>query len=114
MKILDYSVNAQHSIERYEHNYSDVFDRLIRITAKITERFASDILYDIEWVKAQMDSEKPFNLLLGFHEDGVNSYTGKEEILRSSMLSECAQVWLLSYEPIGDKPLKLKRVRVLT
>ena len=45
MKFYPYSDNRQHRIVARGDNVSDVIDRMIRVTAKVTEHYASDIVY---------------------------------------------------------------------
>ena len=46
-KITNYSCYDDYTVTSNTENVSNVVDKLIRLTAKITERFASDIYYDI-------------------------------------------------------------------
>lgn len=62
---------------RVDINLSGVYTKLIQEAGRWCERFASDILYDIqsidEWIKEWDTHNDSRKFLMGFREDGVDS-----------------------------------------
>lgn len=105
MKIREYSTckDSRFYLESIGENYSTIFDRLIRLTAKLTESYAGDIYYDLCEIEKLIERSQPFDRIIVFREDGVNSY-------RRETVEECApnelydsgstiQTWELTYTP---------------
>ena len=107
MKFYPYSDNRQHRIVARGDNVSDVIDRMIRVTAKVTEHYASDIVYTINDLLAAIDNKTDLAVVLNFRECGVTTYSKAQlespEVLRS-MLSGGIQQWLLTVGWDGDIP----------
>lgn len=57
-----------------EGNNSTIKDKLIRITAKITESYAGDIYYIIQYIDERIKNKCEFTLILNFREYGVDSF----------------------------------------
>lgn len=53
-------------------NWSDIYDRLLRITTKLTSHYASDILAFLSHMDSHSDSDDPFDFLVLFREGGVS------------------------------------------
>lgn len=53
-------------------NWSDIYDRLLRITTKLTYHYASDILAFLRHMDSYSDSDDPFDFLVLFREGGVS------------------------------------------
>lgn len=53
-------------------NWSDIYDRLLRITTKLTSHYASDILAFLSHMDSYSDSDDPFDFLVLFREGGVS------------------------------------------
>ena len=70
-KIYDYSCYRE-EWKSLGSNYSDVITKLIYITAKVTERFASDIVIDIECMEKHTEAGESFDWLLLFYDCGVH------------------------------------------
>ena len=105
MKIRNYSCDNDYRcyVQSIGGNYSTIFDRLIRLTAKLTENYAGDIYYELGEIEKFIERSKPFDRIIAFREDGVNSY-------RRETVEECApnefydfgsaiQTWELTYTP---------------
>lgn len=56
------------------NNVSKINDKLIRLAAKLTERFAGDIVYFIQRLENDISSGVNRTVILAFREDGVYSY----------------------------------------
>ena len=96
-------------------NISSIIDKLIRLSAKLTECYASDIIYDIDNLKAAVASETPYDTLLFFRECGVTTRETAEfnEDTLDVLLFNFTpiQIWRLTHDPIATET-KLIRVSV--
>lgn len=98
-------------------NISAVIDKMIRLAAKLTEYYASDIVYDIENLKDAVENGKEHDVLLFFRESGVT--TRETETFNAEEYSVLLfnftpiQVWRLTHDPASMKT-KLLRVNVRT
>lgn len=108
MTIKRYSSYPQFETSATGENVSNVFDRLLRITTKITERYASDILYVIDAFHDTRAKNQQFYRILAFREEGVNAYKSVNDI---HDVSEFIQVWELVYMP-DTKETMLRRARL--
>lgn len=122
MEIRKYSTykDSRFYLESIGENYSTIFDKLIRLTAKLTESFAGDIYYELSEIEKLIERSQPFDRILCFREYGVNSYWREtvEEcaLCKLSAIGESIQTWELIYEPDLDSTVnpkdKLTLVRV--
>lgn len=53
-------------------NWSDIYDRLLRITTKLTSHYASDVLAFVNHMDRYSDTDEPFDFLVLFRESGVS------------------------------------------
>lgn len=108
MKIRNYSSykDPRFYVESIGENYSTIFDRLIRLTAKLTESYAGDIYYDLCEIEKLIERSQPFDRIIVFREDGVNSYWREtvEECAPNELydFGSAIQTWELIYEPDLD------------
>lgn len=107
-------------------NVSDVVDRLLRITTRLTEFDSCSILNVIQKLNAAIEEGQPFATLLLFSDSGVIShpvgfkkeagvpYVVMHKLFKKGDL-QAYQTWLLAYAP-GDMPNEcftlLQRVEV--
>lgn len=84
-------------------NIHNVIDKMIYLTAKLTERFASDIVYDIASLESAMQTKNKIDHLLFFRENGVETIPTKrldveryEGILTNFIP---IQTWRLTHDP---------------
>ena len=114
IKITNFSCNDNGTVS-YSENVSNVIDKLIRLTAKLTECYASDIIYDIETLNDAVKEGKPLDRLLFFRECGVTTYRMEtfdaETFDRFSRSFAFIQVWHLTHDP-SEKETKLIRVSI--
>lgn len=114
IKITNYSCYDNGIVSKTE-NVCNVIDKMIQLAAKLTECFASDILFDIEWLNNAIKQKIPLDNLLFFRENGIttretntltaNKYDG---LLRHF---SPIQIWRLTYNP-NTMETKLIRVNV--
>lgn len=96
-------------------NISNIIDKLIRLTAKLTECYASDIIYDIDTLKNAITNGNELDRLLFFRECGVTaretaSFNANEyDVLLFNFTP--IQVWRLIHNP-STMETKLIRVSV--
>ena len=122
MKIRNYSTykDSRFYLESIGENYSTIFDRLIRLTAKLTEAYAGDIYYELSEIEKLIERSQPFDRILCFCECAVYSCWRKtvEECAPNelSAIGESIQTWELTYTPDLDSEAnpkdKLTLVRV--
>ena len=80
-------------------NVSNIIDKLIRITAKITERFAGDIMFTLSTFEDAVDTGNPYDICLAFRENGVNEYPVREDGTVECECFHAIQVWRLRFDP---------------
>lgn len=71
-KIKPYSSFDNWTFRSCGANWSDIYDRLLRITTKLTYRYASDVLAFLSHMDGYSDSDDPFDFLVLFRESGVS------------------------------------------
>ena len=105
MKITKYSCDNDYRyyVQSIGGNHSTIFDRLIRLTAKLTEAYAGDIYYELSEIEKLIERSQPFDWILCFREYGVDSYWREtvEECApyKLSAIGESIQIWELTYPP---------------
>ena len=97
IKITQHSCYDNYTVTSNTDNISDVVDKLIRLTAKITERYASDIYYDIKSLYHCLEEHEPYDRVLFFRETGVWAMN-YEEVDR---VLEHIQTWRLTHDPVN-------------
>ena len=122
MKITKYSCDNDYRyyVQSIGGNHSTIFDRLIRLTAKLTENYAGDIYYELSEIEKLIERSQPFDRILCFCECAVYSCWRKtvEECAPNelSAIGESIQTWELTYTPDLDSEAnpkdKLTLVRV--
>ena len=95
LKITKYSCYDDYTVTSNTENISDIVDKLIRLAAKITERFASDIYYDIKSLYNCLEERESYDRVLFFRECGV--WTVSVEELDSMV--DNIQSWRLTHDP---------------
>ena len=95
LKITNHSCYDDYTITSDTENISTVVDKLVRLAAKITERYASDIYYDIKSLYGCLEEHEPYDRVLFFRESGV--WTVSIEKLNN--LVDSIQSWRLTYDP---------------
>ena len=105
MKIRNYSCDNDYRyyVQSIGGNHSTIFDRLIRLTAKLTESYAGDIYDELSEIEKLIERSQPFDWILCFREYGVDSYWREtvEECApyKLSAIGESIQTWELTYTP---------------
>lgn len=96
-------------------NVSDIIDKMIQLAAKVTERWASDIVYDINELTDAIKNKESIDKILFFRENGVTTReTNKLTAERYDGLLCCftpIQTWRLTHNP-DTMETKLIRVNV--
>lgn len=106
--IRDYSCYDNYTVKSKTENVSNVVDKMIRITAKITESFASDIYYDILALYQAINKKEKLNRVLFFREGGVSAKNIPIEYCESDYI----QTWHLTHDPETCTTV-LKRVSIV-
>jgi hypothetical protein len=95
LKIDNYSSYDDYTVKSNTDNISDIVDKMIRLAAKITERYASDIYYDIKSLYNSLEEHEPYDRVLFFRESGV--WTVSVEELDNMV--DHIQAWRLTHDP---------------
>ena len=114
IKITNYSWYDNGIVSETE-NVCNIIDKMIRLAAKVTERWASDIVYDINELTDAIKNKKSIDEIIFFRENGVATMeTNKLTAERYNDLLCCftpIQIWRLTHNPCTMET-KLIRVNV--
>lgn len=97
--IRPYSCYDNWTVGSDTENVSSVLDKLLRITTKVTEQFASDILYDIRDFCTKLEEHEPYDRILIFRESGVSTYVVEDNAVKYPSFLSGIQVWRLTFDP---------------
>ena len=100
MKITNYSPYDNYTVKSYTKNIINIIDKMIRLTAKLTELYASDIVYEINDLEQAVANHKEYDSILFFREAGVSSREVEnipDKLLES--LNHSLQTWRLTHSP---------------
>lgn len=111
MKIQNYSCFGNYTVKSDTENISNITDKLIRLSAKITERFAGDIIYNIEVLRNKIAKNEPYDKVLFFRENGV-WVVDVEKLEHYTLDREDIQSWRLTYNPQSGETV-LVRVYII-
>lgn len=95
LKIVNYSSYNNYTVMSNTENISSIVDKMIRLSAKITEKFAGDIYYDIKSITNAVEEHEPYDRVLFFRESGV--WTVSVEDLDAPI--DHIQAWRLTHDP---------------
>ena len=97
--IRKYFCDNTYTVTSKTENVSNIIDKMIRLTAKLTESDASDIYYDIHALLEAVNSKTEMDNLLFFCEYGVS--TEQRKIFSDEQYLRCKpiQIWRLTHNP---------------
>lgn len=102
IKITNYSCYDDGIVSETK-NVCNIIDKMIRLTAKVTERWASDIVYDINELTDAIENKESIDEIIFFRENGVSTMeTNKLTAERYNDLLCCftpIQIWRLTHNP---------------
>ena len=114
IKITNYSFYDDGIVSETE-NVCNIIDKMIRLTARVTERWASDIVYDINELTDAVKNKKSIDEIIFFRENGVSTMeTNRLTAERYNDLLCCftpIQIWRLTHNP-STMETRLIRVNV--
>lgn len=114
IKITNFSC-YDNGITSETENVCNVIDKMIQLAAKVTEHWASDIVYDINELTDAIKNKESIGKILFFRENGVTTReTNKLTTERYDGLLCCfipIQTWRLTHNP-DTMETKLIRVNV--
>ena len=114
IKIMNYSCYDNGIVSETE-NVCNIIDKMIQLAAKVTERWASDIVYDINELTDAIKNKESIDNVLFFRENGVlTTETNKLTAERYNDLLCCftpIQTWRLTHNP-STMETRLIRVNV--
>lgn len=101
------------TVTAYTENICSVIDKMIRLTAKLTELYASDIYYDIIAIDRAVEEKRKLDCILFFRENGVKTkpmeYMDADEYETTLSNFTPIQTWRLTHDPATTET-KLERV----
>lgn len=102
-------------IVSWNKNVSDITDKMIRLAAKLTERWADDIIYNINEFLDAVKEKTPIDKILFFRENGVTAMEIEKLTVDNYGGILCCfipiQTWRLTHNP-DTMETKLIRVNV--
>lgn len=101
-QIQSFSCYDNWTVESSGCNLSSILDKILRITTKITERFASDIVYLFPKIEQAVKEHEALDLLLLFREDGVSWAYADGDTTALSFSNIYRQVWRLNIPADAD------------
>ncbi len=111
-QIRDYSMYDNYTHKGCGDNVSTVLDAALRVTGKVTEHYASDILYDLDGFREAVKEKRPWHGLLMFREDGVGLKMLEED--RTVQIEDGTlylQYWTLDYDPANTAVFRRVELR---
>ena len=94
-------------------NVSNIIDKMVRLAAKCTENYASDIVYDAFALETAIKEMSSFDRILFFRENGVITWQSQmfDESAYDSVLLNFTpiQTWRLTHDPIT---METKLIRI--
>lgn len=108
--IKSYSSFDNYTVKSIGNNASSVYDKLLRLTTKLTERYASDILYLIPSVDKAMEDDRDIDIVVMFREDGVSWKSVAEDAVETDAGVTYLQCWRLSIDNTREDLMELTRV----
>lgn len=114
IKITNYSCYDNGIVSETE-NISNIMDKMVRLAAKLTERYAGDICYDMLKLNNAINEKEQLDNLFFFHKNGVT--TSETNKLTAELYDGLLcfftpiQTWRLTYNP-DTMEIKLIRVNV--
>lgn len=114
IKIYNHTVDDKGTVSNTD-NISSITDKLIRLAAKLTERFAGDIIYDIDNLIDAVDNGIEYDSLLFFRENGVTTMETKtfDASVYDTIFFNFTpiQIWHLTHNP-SKRETRLIRVNI--
>ena len=95
LKITNHSCYDDYTVTSDTENISNIVDKLVRLSAKITERFAGDIYYDIKSLYNSIEEHEPYDRVLFFRETGVWTVS----VAELTTMVDKIQSWRLTHDP---------------
>lgn len=119
VSIHDYCDNARSRVSACgTDNVSSIVDKLIRIAAKVTEYYASDVVFYINDLNKAVEERQEMDVVLVFREGGVSmmerSCILNDPSCYAGTISDGIQFWCLKRTKLenGTFDTELKRVSV--
>ena len=108
--IKSYSSFDNYTVKSCGSNVSGVMDKLLRLTTKLTERYASDILYLIPSVDKAMKDDRDIDVVIMFREDGVSWKSVAGDAVEMETGVTYLQCWRLTIDNTREDLMELTRV----
>ena len=110
--IKRYSMFDNYTVESAGNNVSGVYDKLLRLTTKPTESYASDVLYLIPAImEAVENTERSLDAIIMFREGGVCwKYVENDSIEHNPESAHYLQCWRLTVDHTKQNSVRLERV----
>ena len=94
--INKYSIYDNYTVRDNGTNYSAIVTKMVQLSGRLCERFASDIIYDANAFISSIKLKENFDRYLFFRENGVTDF--KPEDVDCIEGTDFIQVWHLTYD----------------
>lgn len=105
-----YSIFDNYTVKSCGDNISNVMDKLLRLTTKLTESYASDILFLVPLIDKAMEDGTDIDIIIMFRESGVNWKNIKNDVIEIETTIKYLQCWRLSVDHAREDAMELTRV----
>ena len=109
MRFVNHSMYDNWTVSVEGKNISNVIDKLIRLAAKNTEYYASDIIYEINALMDAVHNNRRWESYIGFRDGGVSSYASADDV---NLGTDVVQWWRLIHEPNRGHDAQTISIRV--
>ena len=106
MRFINHSVYDNWTVSTSGNNVSSIVDKLIRLAAKNTEHYASDIVYYINAFMECVEEHRAYAKYLGFRDGGVNLYDSVDWVHDGTGV---VQWWKLTYDPETEETILIRQ-----
>lgn len=96
-KISKYSTWDDYTYTNKGNNYSSIATKMVQLAGRLCERFAGDIVYDINSYSEAIKDGESFDKILFFREMGVTTFP--KEYIERIKGTDYIQSWRLTYNP---------------
>ena len=95
IKIQNYSCYDNYTVADKGGNWSNIASKMIELAGRYCERFASDVVYDINSLIRAIDGNRNHDAYIFFRENGVTALAPEDVAAIEG--TDYIQVWHLTY-----------------
>ena len=108
--ISRYGISNQYTLTTHGTNPSSIITKMIHLTGRLCEYYASDIVFEAVNFRNAVERHKPYRKYLFFREQGVEAFEPNEvEYIQGT---DYIQAWELRFNPHGEGTQTFQRICV--